>query len=108
MGRLLTIVLVILTVALVAAGTVHPSDVAPATSPDGAVQALYSHARNRDFKGAYNYVAASSNTDEPAFTKDLAGRDGSLRTYSNLQKVDTRVLNQTDSEAMVRATTEWS
>ncbi len=108
MGRLLTIVLVILTIALVAAGTVHPSDVAPATSPDGAVQALYNHAKNRDFKGAYNYVAASSNTDEQAFIKDLAGRDGSLRTYSNLQQVDTRILNQNDNQAMVRATVEWS
>ncbi|ABF43606.1 hypothetical protein Acid345_4606 [Candidatus Koribacter versatilis Ellin345] len=108
MSRILTIVLVILTVALVAAGTVHPSDIAPATTPDGAVQALFGHAKNRDFKGAYNYVAASSNTDEPSFVKDLGGRDGSLRTYSNLQKVDTRILNQNDNEAMVRATTEWS
>ncbi len=108
MSRILPILLVILTVVLVAAGTVHNNDLAPAKSPDGAVQALYEHAKGRDFKGAYRYVAASSNTEEQAFIRDMGGRDGSLRTYSNLQSVDTRILNQTDSAAMVRATTEWA
>jgi hypothetical protein len=108
MGRVIAIIILVVTAALVAAGTAHPSDVAPATSPDGAVQALYRHAKNHDFKGAYNYVAASSNTDEQSFAKDLAGRDGSLRTYSTMQNVDTRVLNQNDTQAMVRATVQWS
>ncbi len=108
MYRIIPIAIVILTVALVAAGTVHPSDLAPAKSPDGAVRALYEHAKGRDFKGAYQYVAPSSNTDEQSFVRDMGGRDGSLRTYSNLQSVDTRILNQTDNEAMVRATAEWS
>lgn len=108
MHRIVAIAIAILTVALVAAGTVHPSDMAPAKSPDGAVRALYDHAKGRDFRGAYQYVAPSSNTDEQAFVRDLGGRDGSLRTYSNLQSVDTRILNQNDNEAMVRATTEWS
>lgn len=108
MNRVIPIAIVILTVALVAAGTVRPSDVAPATSPDGAVHALYDHAKNRDFKGAFRYVAASGDAEEQAFIRDLNGRDGSLRTYSTLQNVDTRILNQNDNQAMVRATTEWS
>jgi hypothetical protein len=108
MYRIIPIAIVILTVVLVAAGTVHTSDVAPAKSPDGAVRALYEHAKEHDFKGAYRYVAGSSNTDEQSFIRDLNGRDGSLRTYSNLQKVDTRILSQTGNQAMVRATTEWS
>lgn len=108
MGRVIAIVIAVATAALVAAATVHPDELAPAKSPDGAVQALYLHAKNRDFKGAYQYVAPSSNTDEQSFIKDLAGRDGSLRTYSNLQSVDTRILHQDDNSAVVRATTEWS
>jgi hypothetical protein len=108
MNRILPIAILILTAALVAAGTVRPSDVAPATTPDGAVHALYDHAKARDFKGAFRYVAGSSDADEQAFIRDLNGRDGSLRTYSNLQNVDTRILNQNDNQAMVRATTEWS
>jgi len=108
MFRLIPIAIVVLTVVLVAAGTVHTSDVAPAKSPDGAVRALYEHAKGHDYKGAFRYVASSSNTDEQSFVRDLGGRDGSLRTYSNLQNVDTRILNQTDNQAMVRATTEWA
>ena len=108
MRLILTVAIVILTVGLVIAGTAHTSDIAPAKSPDSAVQSLFAHAKNRDFKGAYNYVAASSNTDEQSFVRDLAGRDGSLRTYSNLQSVDTRILHQDENAAMVRATVEWS
>jgi hypothetical protein len=108
MNRILTILLVILTIALVAAGTVHPSSLAPAKTPDGAVRALYEHAKGRDFKGSYLYVSPTSNTDEQSFIRDLGGRDGSLRTYSNLENVDTRILHEDDSVAMVRATTEWS
>jgi hypothetical protein len=108
MNRVLVILLVILTIALVAAGTVHPSNLAAAKTPDGAVRALYEHAKGRDFKGSYQYVSPSSNTDEQSFIRDLGGRDGSLRTYSNLESVDTRILHQDDSAAMVRATTEWS
>ncbi len=108
MKRILPIALVILTIALVAAGTVRTNEGAAASTPDGAVRALYEHAKGRDFKGAYRYVSPSSNTDEQAFVRDLGGRDGSLRTYSNLQNVDTRILNQNDNAAMVRATVEWS
>lgn len=108
MGRILAIVIAILTVALVAAGTVRPNDTAQTKTPDGAVRALYEHAKGRDFKAAYKFVAPSSNTDEQAFVRDIGGRDGSLRTFSNLESVDTRILNQNENEAMVRATTEWS
>jgi hypothetical protein len=108
MFRIIPIAIVVLTVVLVAAATVHTSDVAPAKSPDGAVNALYEHAKTRDLKGAFRYVAASSNTDEQAFARDLGGRDGNLRTYSTLQHVDTRILNQNGDQATVRATAEWA
>ena len=88
--------------------TVHPSELKPATSPEGAVQSLLNRAKGRDFAGAYNYVSKSSNTDQQSFAKDLNGRDGSLRTYSSLQKFDTKVLHESDNDAMVRANVEWS
>jgi hypothetical protein len=108
MYRIIPIAILILTVALVAAGTVQTNDVAAAKTPDGAVRSLYEHAKGRDFRGAYQYVSPSSNTDEQAFVRDMGGRDGSLRTYSNLEKVEAKILNQTENSAMVRATTEWS
>ncbi len=40
--------------------------------------------------------------------RDLAGRDGSLRTYSALQQVDTKVLHQNDNQALVRATLQYA
>ena len=45
---------------------------------------------------------------EQAFARDLAGRDGSLRTYSSLEQADTKVLHATDNEALVRATLEYA
>ncbi len=80
----------------------------PAKSPDGAVQSLLAHAKAHDYKGAYSYVAQSSDNDEQAFARDLTGRDGSLRTYSSLQQADTKVLHATDDEALVRATLEYA
>ena len=98
----------ILTVALIAAGTVHGSSTAPASTPEGAVQSMFANAKSHNFKGAYSYVAPSSNVDYRSFERDLQGRNGSLRTYSQLEGADTRVLHQTDNEALVRTELKYS
>ncbi len=108
MKRVLPIVILIVTVVLVAVGTVRPSELSPAKSPEGAVQALFAHVKTRDYRGAYSYVAPSSDSDELAFARDLSGRDGSLRTYSSLQQADTKVRHANDNEALVRATLEYA
>lgn len=109
MKRILPIVILILTVVLIAMATIQPNRVSGgAKTPDGAVQALLAQVKAHDFKGAYSYVAHGSDADEAAFARDLSGRDGSLRTYSSLQKVDTKVLHQTDNEALVRANLEYA
>ncbi|HWR36470.1 MAG TPA: hypothetical protein VN622_11430 [Clostridia bacterium] len=108
MKRILPIVLVVIAVVLIAAATIRPSNLAPATTPERAVQQLLLHARSGDWSGAYAYVAQASNTDQQSFYRDLNGRDGSLRTYSSLQKADTKVLKETGDEALVRATLQWS
>lgn len=104
----LPLLFAILTVALIAAGTVHGSSTAPASTPEGAVQSMFANAKNHNFKGAYSYVAPSSNVDYRSFERDLQGRDGSLRTYSQLESADTRVLHQTDNEALVRTELKYS
>jgi len=108
MKIVLPILIVVLTVALVAMATIQPNQLSPATSPEGAVQALFNHVKARDYRGAFSYVAKSGDSDEQAFAADLAGRDGSLRTYSALQTADTRVLHADDNEALVRATLEYA
>jgi len=108
MKRALPIVIIVLAAVLIAMATIQPDQLSPATSPEGAVQSLFAHVKARDFKGAYAYVAKSSNTDEQSFARDLSGRDGSLRTYSSLQEADTKVLHSSDNEALVRASLEYA
>jgi len=108
MKFILPVVLVVLLAVLVGMATVHTSELKPATTPEGAVQSLLSRAKGKDFAGAYIYVSPSSNTDQQSFAKDLNGRDGSLRTYSRLQKLNTKVLHENDTEALVRANVAWS
>jgi hypothetical protein len=108
MGRLLTLVFAVLTVALMAVGTVHGSKTAPASTPEGAVQSMFANAQARDWKAAYAYVAASSNVDQGSFMRELTGRNGSLRTYSQLESVNTRVLHESESEATVRTEIKYA
>ena len=108
MKRVLPSALIILTAVLIAAGTIHPSEGGSANSPESAVQAMFARVKARDYAGAYSYVAKQSNTDLPSFARDLAGRDGSLRTYSSLQQSDTKVLHQSDNEALVRASLQYA
>jgi hypothetical protein len=108
MGRILTIIFAVLTVGLLAIGTIHGSNTAPASTPEGAVQSMFGHAKGHDWNVAYSYVAASSNVPEDAFIRDLAGRNGSLRTYSQLDSVNTRVLHESDNEATVRTELKYA
>jgi hypothetical protein len=108
MGRLLAIIFGALTVGLIAVGTLHGSKTTHASTPDGAVQAMFDNAKSHDWQGAYAFVSPSSNVDQGGFVRDLAGRNGSLRTYSQLDSVNTRVLHESDNEATVRAEIKYS
>ena len=108
MWRALPVLIIVLTVVLIAAGTVHKSGYVPASTPEGAVQSLYNGIKAHDFDSAYSYVAKVSNTPPDAFYRDVAGQGGSLQTYSSLAKFDTRVLNESGDQAMVRVDSEWA
>ncbi len=49
---------------------------------------MFANAQAHNWKGAYSYVAAASNVDQDGFIRDLTGRNGSLRTYSQLDSVE--------------------
>lgn len=109
MGRTLAIILAVLAVVLIATATVRTDrPTSSANSPEAAVHSLLDNAKSRNWDGAYQLVAKQSNTDRNDFIRDLAGRDGSLRTYSSLQKYDTNVLRETDSDALIRTNIQWS
>jgi hypothetical protein len=108
MSRVLPILFALLTVGLIAVGAVHKSSTAPASSPEGAVQSMFEAVKTRNWKAAYSYVASSSNTDPAGFQRDLTGRNSSLRTYSQLEGINTRVLHESDGEALVRTELKYS
>jgi hypothetical protein len=108
MSRLLTIIFAVLTVGLIAVGTIHGSSTAPASTPEGAVQSMFANAKAHNWGGAYSYLAPSSNVSQENFIHDLAGRNGSLRTYSQLDSVNTRVLHEADAEATVRTELKYA
>ena len=108
MGRILAIIFGVLTVGLIAVGTVHGSKTTHASTPDGAVQSMFDNAKAHDWQGAYAFVAPSSNVDQGGFVRDLAGRNGSLRTYSQLDSVNTRVLHESENEATVRTEIKYA
>lgn len=108
MKHLIALLLILLAVALIAMASIGSGRLIRATTPQGAVEQLFAHVRNRDYKGAYSYVAPASNVDLTAFTRDLAGKDGSLRTYSTLAEINTKVLNESGNEATIRANLQWS
>jgi hypothetical protein len=109
MNRILPIVIVVVTVMLIAAATVRStSSVAPATSPEGAVQSVFDNAKSHNWEGALSYVANRSSIDPQLFRKSLTGSDGSLKTYSSLQNVTTKVIERSDNEATVRTDLQYS
>ncbi len=108
MKRTLPIILIVLTVALIALATIRPSEGASPNSPQAAVQALFNRVKAHDYAAAYDYVAKQGNPDEKDFAADLAGRDGSLRTYSSLQQANTKVLHENDNQALVRTTLQYA
>ena len=108
MSRILALLFAILTVALIAAGTVTRSSTAPASSPEGAVQSMFSNVKARNWDAAYAYVAPSSNVALQDFQGDLQGRNSDLRTYSQLDDVQTRVLHESDNDATVRTELKYA
>src|SRR5579871_3482192 len=123
MKFILPIVILIVTVGLIAWGTVAPQQIgatlgvasgaafpglsSPAGTPDKAIADLLTSVRKRDWHAAYAALANRNTLDEELFTRDLNGGDGSLRTFSGLQGWDLQPLHQTGSEGDERVTLHW-
>ena len=107
MSRILAVIMIVVTAALIVAGTAPTRQKEKTSTPDGAVQALLEHVKSDDYRGAFALVSPSSNVDVNTVYHDIAGRNGSLKTLSHLWHADTRVLAQNGNEALVRANLEW-
>jgi hypothetical protein len=79
-----------------------------AVTPEQAVQALMSQIQAHNYQQAYASLDPASDTDYSSFIRDVAGSDGSLRTYSSLQTADVSPLHADGDQAMVRLRMTWS
>jgi hypothetical protein len=108
MNRLFAIIMIIITGALLALGTAPTKEKERTTSPEGTVQAFYDRVKSDDYHGAYSLIAPSSNVDYSTMYHDIAGRDGSLKTLSHLQRSEARVIAHNDNQTIVRASLDWA
>jgi hypothetical protein len=95
------------TVALVAlawlqSGGATRRAVLSAATPEEAVESLISDIQAHDYQQAYNSLDPSSDIDLDSFVRDVAGSDGSLRSYSSLQSADVSPLHADPDQAVVR------
>src|SRR5271166_5505683 len=101
-----TVVLVAL--AWLQSGGLKQHAMVSAATPEAAVQALMSEIQAHDYQQAYASLDRSSDTDFASFLRDVAGSDGSLRTYSSLQTADLSPLHADGDQAVIRVEMNWS
>lgn len=118
-GGLIAILLGILTVVLIAIGTIWPGQTAIAlaggatlthssATPEAAVQNLATAIGRRDWGQVYSSLANKGEFSQEDFLRDLTGSYESLRTYATLDGYDVRPLHQSDTDADIRLRLHWS
>lgn len=109
MNRILLIIMIVVTVILLAVGPLSANkNAADASTPDGAVRAMYNDVQSHNWKAAYELVENKNAIDLAGFVRDVNGSNGDLRTFSTLSKVTPKILHESDNDALVRTDLEWS
>lgn len=109
MNRILLIIMIVVTIILLAAGTLSANKTtADLSTPDGAVRAMFDDVQSHNWKAAYELVANQNAIDLQSFIREAGGSNGDLRTFSTLAKVTPKILRESDSEAQVRTDLQWS
>lgn len=99
---------VLVGIAWVQSGGVASHEISSGRTPEEAVQALMADIQARDWNQAYARLANTSSIEKQDFIRDLAGSNGSLRTYSSLQSFTVWPLHATDQDATMRVRMTWS
>jgi len=89
-------------------GAVKQRAMSSAATPEEAVRALMNQIQNHNFQRAYAALDPTSDNDLASFTREMAGTEGSLRSYSSLQSVDVSPLHEAADQAVVRVRMVWS
>jgi hypothetical protein len=121
-GRILALVMALLTVALIIVGAVWPFQSAlvtagvdsgadmlrPSSTPQAAVENLATQIGRRDWEKAYSSLANKNEFEETDFVRDLAGSYPSLRSHASLDSFDVRPQHASADEAQVKLNLRWS
>ncbi|HEX6502596.1 MAG TPA: hypothetical protein VF011_05065 [Terriglobales bacterium] len=99
---------VLVGIAWVQSGGLASHEISSGRTPEEAVQALMAGIQARDWNQAYARLANTSTIEKQDFVRDLAGSNGSLRTYSSLQSFTVWPLHATDQDATMRVRMTWS
>jgi hypothetical protein len=96
-------------IVLIGLGTVQNAEShTKSGTAEAAVHTFFDHVRARDWDAAYAMVNPGDGVSKESFVRDIAGSSGSLKTISSIQKVETKTLSDSSSEANVRADLQWS
>ncbi|MCU1286154.1 MAG: hypothetical protein JWO13_2504 [Acidobacteriales bacterium] len=96
-----------LKVAFMSSGDV-PGSTGPATTAVTAVQHLFENVQRRNVDSAYSYVANNQDVSLDAFSREVSGSDGNLKSLAALNDFQVRALSTSGDEAKVRADLQWS
>lgn len=93
----------------VAAGTALPGFSAEASTPEQALNNFLSDIQRRNWDRAFSSIERTSDTlNEQAFVQEWIGWNGGLRSFSSLERFDTRPLHATNSAAQMRVRLHWT
>src|SRR5215469_520485 len=93
----------------VAAGTALPGFSAEASTPEQALNNFLSDIQRRNWDRALSSIERTSDTlNEQAFVQEWIGWNGGLRSFSSLERFDTRPLHATNSAAQMRVRLHWT
>jgi hypothetical protein len=93
----------------IAAGAALPGFSASASNPEQALNNFLRDVQRRNWDRAFSSVERTSDTlNEQGFVQEWVGSSGGLRSFSNLERFDTRPLHATNSDAQMRVRLHWS
>src|SRR5580765_6499866 len=93
----------------VASRAALPGFSASASTPEQALNNLLLDIQRRNWDRAFSGIERTSDTlNEQAFIQEWIGSNGGLRSFSNLERFDTRPLHATASDADMRVRLHWT
>jgi hypothetical protein len=109
MRRTLPVIFALILVGLIVLGAAgHSLGRVSGGSPEGALHNFFELVKQKNYDAAFAMVAPESDIDKWAFIRDVAGNNGSLKTVSELQSAETKVLQTSENRAKVRTKLVWS